>query len=157
MEDGFNYPDDVTVISTLLAPAYLLAAVGMDYKPNDDLSIFAAPLTSKMTIVTDDTLSSHGAFGVDPGNKTRMELGGYVKIAYKRNLMENISLQTKLDLFSNYLDKPEDVDISWEILIAMKVNKYVNANISTHLVIDKDVDADIQFKEVLGIGVSYKF
>ncbi|NOZ45980.1 MAG: DUF3078 domain-containing protein [Chlorobi bacterium] len=157
MAEGFNYPDDSTVISKIFAPAYLIGAIGMDFKPNKDLSIFAAPLTGKMTIVNDDTLSSNGAFGVDPGQKSRIELGGFIKIAYSKNLMENVSLQTKIDLFSNYLNRPEKVDINWEILIAMKVNKYISANISTNLVYDFDVIDELQFKEVLGIGFSYQF
>lgn len=169
MDKGYNYPYIDNPISNMFAPAYIIDAVGMDYKPNKDLSMFAAPLTGKMTIVNDQDLANSGSFGVEPaitdtsgniitsGNKTRTELGGYVKIVYKRNVMENVSMQTKVDLFSNYLDHPEKVDLSWEVLIAIKVNKYISANISTHLVYDFDVIDEWQFKEVLGIGFSYKF
>lgn len=184
---GYNYPDDSTKISDFMAPGYLVGAVGMDYKPNDELTAFIAPLTGKMTFVNDQDLANAGAFGVDPaiydtatntiiasGKKSRSEFGGYVRLFYKKDLMENVRLQSKLDLFSNYIEKPENIDINWELLISMKVNKFISANLSTQLIYDDDitiaiddnnngiVDAGeahprIQFKEVLGIGFSFKF
>jgi hypothetical protein len=164
--DGYKYPDDSTVISTFLAPGYVTASLGMDYKPNDKFSAFISPLTSKFTIVNDQTLADAGAYGVDPGEKLRSEFGGFVKVAYKTDLMENINLTTKADFFSNYLHNPQNIDVNWEVLIAMKVNKYITANLSTQLLYDDDiniVDKDgkvgprTQFKEIFGVGFAYKF
>ena len=184
MTAGYNYPDDSTKISDLLAPGYLLGAVGLDYKPNDNFTAFIAPVTTKITFVNDQLLADAGAFGVESatydasgniitdGKNIRSEIGGYIRMFYKKDLMENIALQTKLDLFSNYLETPQNIDISWEVLISMKVNKYISATISTHLLYDDDVDIAIdtdddgitdkncpitQFKEVIGVGFSYKF
>lgn len=173
MTDGFDYgvnPD--SAISKLFAPAYLLAAAGIDYKPNKSFSAFVAPITSKTTLVLDEDLSNNGAFGVDSGNTIRNEFGGYIKTVYTKDIIKNVNLTTKLDLFSNYLDKPGNIDINWDVLIAMKINKFLTANISTQLIYDHDVkftDTDdngditggpgprVQFKEVLGIGLSFKF
>ena len=89
-----------------------------------------------------------------------------MKVALKKDIMENVSLQTKADFFSNYANNPQNVDVNWEMLIAMKVNKYITANLSTHLIYDDDVniaseDGSIgprtQFKEVFGVGFAYKF
>ncbi len=170
---GYNYPDDSTVISNFLAPGYVLGAIGMDYKPNKTFSAFIAPLTSKITIVNDKILSDAGAFGVDSGKVARNEFGGYVRIFYKKDISKNILFQTKLDLFSNYLHNPQNIDINWENLIDIKLNKFLSAVITTTLIydddiaigidsnndgnIDKKVNSKIQFKEVLGIGLSYKF
>ena len=167
---GYEYSDDLDVpdmeISQFLAPAYLNIALGMDYKPNDNFSALISPLSGKITIVNDDTLSAVGAFGVEPGDKTRSEFGAYAKIAYKKEIMENVSFGTKLDLFSNYLEDPQNIDINWEVLIMMKINKYLSASITTTLIYDDDIDIiddqgkkspEIQFKEVLGIGFSYNF
>jgi len=170
---GYNYPDDSTIISNFLAPGYVLGAIGMDYKPNKNFSAFIAPLTSKITIVNDKILSDAGAFGVDTGSVVRTEFGGYVRIFYKKDITKNILFQTKLDLFSNYLHNPQNIDINWENLINIKLNKFLSAVITTTLIydddiaigiddnndgtIDKQVNSKIQFKEVLGIGLSYKF
>ena len=170
-ENGYTYPDDSTVISTFLAPGYLLVAAGIDYKPNKNLSVFFAPLTSKTTIVSYQPLADAGAFGVEPGENIRNEFGGYLKAAYTKDIAKNINLNTKIDFFSNYLNEPQNIDINWEVLIAMKVNKYISANISTQLIYDHDVKFDIpnesdngthkgaraQFKELLGIGFTINF
>ncbi|MFC2121430.1 DUF3078 domain-containing protein [Bacteroidota bacterium] len=184
MTPGYNYPDESTKISDLLAPGYLIGAIGLDYKKNDNFTAFFAPLTAKTTFVKNQTLADAGAFGVEPANYSpdgemlskgeniRTEFGSYIRLFYMKNLMENISMQTKLDLFSNYLNNPQNIDISWEVLLSMKVNKYISATLSTHLLYDDDVniatDTDndgitdsngpkTQFKEVLGVGFSYKF
>ena len=170
MSTGYKYSDDPDIedveISQFMAPAYLNIAIGMDYKPNDNFSALISPISGKVTIVNDTTLSNAGAFGVEPGDKTRSEFGAYAKIAFKKDIMENVNFATKLDLFSNYLDKPQNIDVNWEVLITMKVNEYLSANLSTTLLYDNDIlfdddkgnqSPEIQFKEVLGIGFSYKF
>lgn len=172
LTEGYKSPTDKTVISAFLAPAYLLGAIGMDYKGVENLSLFMAPITGRITIVNDDKLSAAGAFGVTPGNKSRSEFGGYIRAAYKKDLMQNISFQTKADFFSNYLKNPQNIDVNWETLILMKVNKFITVSLATHLIYDDDVMINIdsnndgtidmtgprtQFKEVLGVGLSYKF
>ncbi|MBK8927730.1 MAG: hypothetical protein IPM74_17965 [Crocinitomicaceae bacterium] len=81
-------------------------------------------------------------------------------------MMENITITSKLSLFSNYANNPQNIDVNWENLIEFKVNKYISATLATHLIYDDDIDitdADgntgprTQFKEVIGIGFSYKF
>jgi hypothetical protein len=178
MAPGYNYPNDSVKISNFLAPGYLLGALGIDYKPSAYFSAFIAPLTGKFTFVRDNLLSDAGAFGVTPGEKIFSEFGGYIRVIYSKNdfkkeLFKNVSFTTKIDLFSNYLNKPQNIDINWETQIAMKVNKYLSFNINTQLIYDDNtkikVDRNndgildlvpgprIQFKEILGVGFSYKF
>jgi len=183
--DGYDYPNDSVVISRLMAPGYIIGSIGMDYKPNDNFTVFVSPVTGKITIVNDETLADAGAFGVEPaeidtatgnitthGKKMRTEFGGYLKVMFKKKIMKNVDIQTKLDLFSNYMENPQNIDVNWEVLISMKINKYLSANIMTHLKYDDDVDIAVdedgdgepekfgprtQFKEVFGVGFSYKF
>lgn len=181
MAPGWNYSADPKAkISDFFAPAYLLAALGLDYKPNANFSAFIAPLTAKFTFVTDEVLSDAGAFGVKPGEKSKSEMGGYIRAIYTRNdfkgeFMKNISFTTKLDLFSNYAENPQNVDVNWETLIGMKVNKYIGVSLNTVLIYDdnikvpfdrndngtveagESVGSKVQFKEIFGVGFSYKF
>ncbi|MBN2862697.1 MAG: hypothetical protein JXN62_06020, partial [Bacteroidales bacterium] len=74
---------------------------------------------------------------------------------------------TKIDLFSNYAHNPQNIDVSWETLIGLKVNKYITVNFNTHLLYDDDVKIAVsetesvgslvQFKEIFGVGFSYNF
>lgn len=180
---GYNYPDQTdpdyrVKISDFFSPAYLLGALGMDYKPDAYFSAFISPLTSRLIIVTDTALSE--SYGVDEGEKLRAEIGAYFRIIYSRNdfkseFLKNISFTTKLDLFSNYLENPQNIVVNWEALVAMKINRFISASINTQLIYDdrvmipydrnengeieagESVGSKIQFKEILGIGLSYNF
>jgi hypothetical protein len=170
---GYNYPNDSVVISNFMAPAYFVAAVGMDYRFKKHLSVFISPLSGRLTIVNNKKMADAGAFGVDPavyqngimianGKRSRQEFGGYVKIAFQKDIMSNVNLTTKVDAFSNYLRKPENIAVNWELLLSLKVNKYIGASVATQLIYDdavkyKDKGPRIQFKEVIGVGFSYKF
>jgi hypothetical protein len=183
MAPGYNLPNDSVKISDFLAPGYLLLALGMDYKPSKNLNIFIAPLTGKITFVNNQQLANAGAFGVEAaqynnlgvlvkkGEKIRYEYGGYVRLFLKHELMENITFQTKLDLFSNYINNPQNIDVYWESLLNLKVNKFITTSITATLIYDHDIDIPTynsdktiksigprtQFKEVLAVGVSFKF
>lgn len=182
--DGFNYPNDSMAISRFMAPGYITLALGMDYKPNDDFTMLIAPITGRIILVTDGDLADAGAYGMEPaeydslgvkitdGDNYRLEFGALLKAMYKKDILENVNFTTKLELFSNYREDPQNVDVNWEMLFSMKVNKFITATLSTQLlyddntIISKDKNDDgiidesgprTQFKEVLGVGFSYKF
>jgi len=176
MAPGYKYSDaGRELISDLFAPAYLLAALGLDYKPSDHFSAFIAPLTGKITFVNNKQLSDAGAFGVTPGKKSLSEFGGYLRAIYTKNdfkneFLKNVTFTTKIDLFSNYIKNPQNVVVNWETLLAFKVNKFLSANINTQLVYDDKIKVPVvrngeatsigslvQFKEILGVGFSYNF
>ncbi len=154
---GYEYSGDAkTKVSSILAPAYITLGLGMDYKPNDNFSAYVSPLTGKLTVVADEDLSNAGAFGVDPGDKTRFEFGALVKFAYKKEIMKNVNLKTELSFFTAY-ETFGNVDVNWDLMLNFKVNDYINATINTALIYDDDILTRVQFKEVVGIGLAYKF
>ncbi len=168
--EGYKYDDDAgtkTLLSDFMSPGYFNLAIGMTYKPSKVFNLFIGPISGKSTIVLDDTLSAAGAFGVEPGDKVRNEFGGTVKAKVNKNIVENVNLLTTLELFSNYAEKPENIDVDLQLLLSMKINKWLSTNISLHLIYDDDIktinDAgeekgpEIQFKEVFGIGLNLKF
>lgn len=172
-------PDRSQRTSKLMAPGYGVVAAGMDYKnPDRQLTLFLAPMTYKVTWVLDEYLSSIGAFGLDLGERVRHELGGYLKLGWKTPVVENVDYAIRLDLFSNYLNKPENVDVYSDHTFSMKVNDYLTTTISATIIYDDDVllqkreavfDPDgnliqpakigpgVQLREVLSVGFSMKF
>lgn len=176
--DGFDDPyalaADRNIISRMFAPAYALAAIGMDYKPNKEFSMFIAPITSKITIVADKDLNAVGAFGVEDGEAIRTEIGVYIRLLYSKDIAKNVNFTTKYETFMNY-KQAGHFDVNWETLTSMKVNEYISATFTTNLIYDDDIligvdenddgvilgndetHARIQFKHVLGVGLTYKF
>ncbi len=163
---GYDKDDDTKIISNFLAPGYLNLGAGMDYK-TDNFSLLIAPIDGKFTFVMDDILAADGAFGVDPGKNSRSEIGMFVKLEYKKEVVKNVTFETKLDLFSNYFHNPENIDVDWNVLVNMKVNEYLSANLVTRLIYDDDVkilDSEtgksaprVQFMEMFGVGLTLKF
>lgn len=165
MTKGYS---DTTLISNFFAPAYLMLSGGMTYAPTKAFSMLISPLTGKMTMVTDPTLSALGSYGVNPGEQLRGEFGGFAKISFKHEILQNVRLNTKLELFSNYLKDPQYVDVNWDLLISMKINKFLSANIASQLIYDHDINIKhenaqgiivtgpaVQFKEMFSLGITF--
>jgi hypothetical protein len=161
--EGFAYEKDAngadirTLTSKFLAPAYILMALGFDYKPSSSFSVFISPLTERWIIVNDDVLSAIGAYGVEPGKKSKNELGAFLSASLDKNVMTNVTFKSRFDAFANYKNNPGNVDIFWTNILAMKVNKYLSANIALDFLYDDDAVARLQLRQLLGVGFSAKF
>lgn len=70
------------------------------------------------------------------------------------------------------MNKFGNIDVDWELNVTLKVNDHVQANVGSHIRYDDDVkfkedrDGDgeletvgpkIQFKQLLGVGLTYDF
>ena len=163
--DGFTYPNDSVAVSKFMAPGYLNLALGTDYIKDANFSVFGSPFAAKTTLVMDDSLSQLGAFGVEKGKRIRHEFGAFIKLKWNSKLMKNIDMKSKIELFSNYLNNPENIDVNAELVFIFRVNSLFSATAQWNLVYDDDIkirdkNGNIgprtQFKSVLGIGISYK-
>jgi hypothetical protein len=161
--EGFTYEKDgngletKTLTSKFMSPAYILLSLGFDYKPTSSFSVFLSPLSERWIVVNDDVLSAIGAYGVEPGKKSKNELGAFVSANLDKNVMENVTFTSRFDAFSNYKHEPGNVDIFWTNILALKVNKYLSANVALDFLYDDDAVARLQLRQLLGIGFSAKF
>ena len=154
---GYNYPDKSRYISTFMAPGYLDAALGFSYKPNGNYSLFLSPVSERAIFVLDDSLSNVGAFGVDPGKKTKFKTGAYLLANMNQTITPDLSLISTLDLFTPYTEDFGNIDVNWNIFLSYKINKLLTASLNTTIrYYDKEIHK-IQFKEILGLGLTYKF
>ena len=159
MDSGFD-PTGVNRISHFFSPAYLQVGPGMLWKKSDNLKVNFAPATSRLIIVDGQFTKSGASFGVEQGKTLRYEFGASVSGYYKLNLIENVSMENILNLYSNYLDKPENVDVDYQMNLVMKVNKYMSANVSFQAIYDDNanpIKSEVQIREVFGIGINYGF
>lgn len=167
--NGYQYDADnnSTLISGAFAPAYLSFGPGFAFKESDNFRFNLSPAAARLIFVTDDYLSGLGAFGVEPGEKSRFEFGASFDAYYKRDLMENVSLENILKLYSNYLEDPQNVDVDYTLNLFMKVNRFISVNAGLQLIYDDNTKfvnddgnmggARLQVKQIVGAGVTYKF
>jgi len=174
-DEGFNYPNDSVLVSKFMAPGYFQLSIGMNYKPVDYFYIFISPIGARLTMVNDDKLTHTidkegkmiGAFGVIGDNTTLWQIGGSLNIAFKKDIMKNVNLMSKLDLFSDYRHNPQNIVVGWENNILMKVNKYISLSLMSMLIYDDNIDfidkngnnkgPQIQFRETFSVGLAYTF
>lgn len=154
--------DTSNVISKFFAPAYVLLSLGVDYKPRENFSLFISPLTERWVIATDSALAP--LYGVLPGKKSRNELGAFVSANYTAKMGSNFVYKTKLDLFSNYKQNPQNIDIFWTNSVTAKLTKYINFSFNLDMIYDDDTKnvnpakgPAAQWLQLMGIGFAYKF
>ncbi|EKY10086.1 DUF3078 domain-containing protein [Capnocytophaga sp. oral taxon 380] len=158
MTDGYKYESTGrTLINQMLSPGYLQFGPGMLWKKSDNLKVNLAPATSKITTAKSRWTETGPFYGVEQGKNIRYELGFYLNGYAKFSVMDNVSFENILSLYSNYLDKPQNVDLDYTANIVMTINKYLSANFTFQAIYDDDAAKAFQIREVLGLGVNYKF
>lgn len=174
--DGFVFPNDSVRVSTFLAPAYVNLSLGIEHVPSKNFNMFLSPISGKITIVNDQVLANAGAFGVEKavldgngnvltaGKRVRYEFGSYFRMNFQKEIVKNIEMKSRLELFSNYLNNPQNIDVNAETIFTFKVNKWFSASLQWNLLYDDDIAVRdskgnlgprTQFKSVLGLGVSH--
>lgn len=156
MDSGFDSTGLVKT-SHFFSPAYLQVGPGMLWKKSDNLKVNFAPATSRVIFVHDEFTTFGSAYGVEQGKTSRYEFGASVSGYYKLNLMENVSMENILNLYSNYLDNPQNVDVDYQMNLVMKVNKFMSANLSVQAIVDDNASSYVQVRELFGIGINYGF
>ena len=167
-----NYEDP---ISALLAPAYLNVSIGMDYKygTKENKKIFsvqASPLSYKLTYVRDTSKIDQENYGIEADKTNRQEIGGSVKLKSNYSYNDKVTTSSSLLFFSNYVEKPQNIDINWNSSVTYNITRIFAVNFTLDLIYDDDVeillseDDDgnktygqrLQMKEFLGFGLTYR-
>ena len=176
---GYDYETDSTnYISKFMAPGYFDIGPGIMYEPNDWFFVNLSPVTPAWIFVLDQGLADAGSFGLDPavydtaGNvithakQVKSMFGAKLVAVLNYEIAKNINVGTKLELFSDYLNNPQNIDVNWQVLIGLKVNDWLNVDLQTTLWYDDDImitDKDgntgprVQFRELLLLSVGYSF
>ena len=144
-------------ISHFFSPAYFQFGPGFLWKKNDNLSVNFSPAAAKLIVVHPHFTQFGPSFGVLQGDSSRFEFGASISGYYKLNLMTNVSIENRLNLYSNYLDNPQNIDLDYQMNVIMKINKYLSANLAFQTIYDDNSIKAFQTREVFGLGVNYGF
>jgi hypothetical protein len=162
---GYDYSKPTqSYISNFMAPGYLTFGLGVDYIPNDNFQLSIHPLTSRLTFIGDKAVFDPNkdgiltdAYGAKPGENFVYQLGAYLGGRYKVKLMENMLLDNRFGIFTNYLKNPQNLVMAYSGILDMKVNKFISTQITADLFYDDNQIGKLQLKETLGVGLTYKF
>jgi len=180
--DGYDYTGATKRrISGWFAPAYITLSPGFEWKPNANFNLFVSPAAARWVLFTnrpysyqyqggikpDGSMESplSMSYNVDPVRQVDFQFGGFVSAGYSKEIFKNVSIKTRFDVYSNYLQSsPLNLDIFWTNAIVMKVNKWLNVTYNIDVVYDDDIKQfgpngnapRTQYRSLLGVGVATK-
>ena len=152
---------DRTLTTKFLSPAYSLVGLGMFYKRDDNFWFNYALLSARYIIVntvfTESLLDGENYFGVEKGKSSRFEAGGIISAYYKKEIMKNMHMENKLNLFQNYLEDPLNIDVDYTLSLEFTINQFFSTNILVQILYDDNAIPEIQLKEVFGVSFNVNF
>jgi hypothetical protein len=169
--NGYNYPDKTKPISAYLSPAKTIFKLGLDYKPNNNFSLFISPITAKYVYVRDTANVDQTKYGVPANAQSFWEPGLNTDLKYKINFNQQISYEIKYKMFINYQSPLKKLDVNWENTVVAQLTNRINMTINLYLLYDDNVTFNTgrtdasgnaiykpkwQTKELTTIGFSYK-
>ena len=168
---GYKYGKDATGntvavqrLSQFMSPGYLQLGAGIKYKYKDLIYAIFSPVAGKMTVISNDSMAKAGVYGVPAGRHIRVQAGEAFKVGMKIPVMQNVVLESTLDMFGNYKHVQQQA-VDWTLSLTCKINSLLTANVGTELLYDQDIAVTrdngtvgpaVQFKEVIAIGIQYK-
>jgi hypothetical protein len=180
---GYNYSsvnneDNAPLVSKFMNPAILVIGIGLDFKPNKVTSINFSPLSYKGTFVTDTARIDQTKYGIPKDRKSLNEPGVSFMITNDYRPLKNLLITNRLQLFTNYIKNPQNIDVDWEMIATANLNWFTDVRFNTHLIFDDDTKtveldknkqpvlradgttkktARVQFKEMLGFSLVFRF
>ncbi len=176
---GFNYntEPDATKVSKFMNPATLTLGIGLDYKPNKNTSLNFSPLSYKGTYMTDTVHLDQTLYGIPRDKKALHEPGISLLVANEFKPTKSITIVNRLQLFTNYIHNPQNIDVDWEMIATANLNWFTDIRFNTHLIYDDDTKSPVirggipvlnpddtpkktaraQFKEMLGLSIVFRF
>ena len=181
---GYNYTqntnthDTSILVSKFMNPAILTIGFGLDYKPNKNTSLNFSPFSYKGTFVTDTAHIDQTLYGIPKNRKSLNEPGVSFMITNVFKPIETVTIVNRLQLFTNYIHNPQNIDVDWEMIATATLNWFTDVRFNTHLIFDDDTKTDelykngqpvlrpdgtrkrtarIQFIEMLGFSLFFRF
>ena len=173
---GYKSTKGSPIVSNFMSPAYTSLGFGINYTPAPNVSVNFAPLTSNLVMVRDESLRA--LYGNAEDEFARYELGAQLKFDASVNI-QDFKASTTVTLFSDYLNKPLNIKVNWDVSISAQLTKFLGVSLRTYLIYDdtvKHIDKTdengqpvydengnvvkvpgVQFQEISGFSFSYTF
>jgi hypothetical protein len=127
----------------LFAPAMFKLAPGVIYKHDAHLTVLFSPVAFKAIIVSDKTLAKTEKFFPQNTAKDKTvdaQIGAEIRADYVNKFFnDRLVYSTTLDLYSNYLRNPQNVDLEWFHSLDVMVTKNISLNFKSDWFYDDDI------------------
>ncbi len=176
---GYDYQVSRTKpVSNFMNPASLTLGLGLEYKPEKKTSINFAPLSYKATFVLDTVKYDEVKYGLAKNKRVLQEPGASLQITNEFSPIKSVTIINRLQLFTNYINKPQNVVVDWEMIATAKLNWFTEIRFNTHLIYDDKIliplvynngtprlgpdgkqekGKRLQFKELMGFSFVFRF
>ena len=160
---GYRYykddgEDQKEKISRILSPAIIQCGLGWYYKEDEMAWFNISPMAVRGIFVGKDYTQNLSPgkkyFGVEKGATSIISVGASFSGFFRSTLMENITMDNKFNVYINYIQKIQNVDIEWNANIRLKVNEKISSNLIIHIQYDDDLIKRLQIRELFGLGLS---
>ena len=152
---GFDYSKDPKLeVSSILSPAYFSLGPGILWRKNKNIRVNIAPATSRFIFVSKNF---SGLYGVPEGKKSVYGIGLNMSGYFKFKVMKDVTVENIIALYSDYIDKPQNIDINNQSNFQVEINKYLSMNLTLHLISDTNASSRVQFRQLFGLGLNYTF
>jgi hypothetical protein len=165
--NSFLRPKDENdkLTATFFSPATLNFSPGIGYKPNDKFTFLGAPASFKGIFIASQSVANLNIHGTQPikneegeiirYSKVDLRFGFFLRSSYTQKFLEdNLHITSTLDLFSNYLRSPENLEVFWRTEVGYKLWKNIFIQLNTDIFYDQNVLVQIDKDGNLGLRTS---
>ena len=140
--------DTLDVLAQFASPLTLAISPGIDYKPLPNVSIFYSPASMRLIYVANDGIASLNVHGNEIDKNSFLQLGSNLKVGYNDKFIdERLTITSTMDLYSNYIEKPGNIDVLWTNDIGVILFDNFSINLVTELFYDDNVDVQIDLDD----------
>lgn len=154
--NSYNGINSTVMKTSFLTPVRLNIGAGLDYKYKKIFSLMVSPIAYKYIYVSDNVNVNPNLFGIEAGKNHLGEIGSSLKSTLSYPLSPEIQLDSKFSFYTNY----QKVEIDWEMVCNLVINRFMSTRISFNPRYDNTVigsTANVQFKQLISVGFSHKF
>ena len=169
LANTYNYDKDLNKenrTAGFLAPLYVATGPGFMWKKSNLIYVNIAPVSAKMIYInghvnkfseTEQRFRDNEEielYGVAPGESFRHKLGFYSSAYVKLQLTQNIHIENRVSLYSNYLENPENIDLDYQMNLSMEINKTLSTQVMFQTRYDDEEHPGFQIQESFGVGLN---
>jgi|GEM_PF-112512 len=153
----FDKEGNRTETSHGFSPAYVQLGLGGLWKKNDRMKTNISPLAGRLIFVHKHFTLEKSVYGVDQGEGVSLEFGASIEGYFKFLIGKKLSIEHLISLYSNYLEKPWNIDMNYTMNATLPITKNLNSTLAFQAIYDDDTVSGFQIREVFAIGLNFNF